>query len=141
MRPHPNDFHDVAVFENLVHETMLNGDAARIRSAQITDKLFVAWRSLEGVLFKNLEEFFGFRFQSGSHKLLGVIPGLFGLDKRPLHQGSSVEHFSTGVLRPRTIDSRIFGMESRYNVSWIASQSSIERRTPAFFFPTMWIGS
>ena len=57
------------------------------------------------------------------------------------HQESSVEHFSTGVFSPRTIFSRILGIERRYSVSWIASQSSIYTRTPAFFFPTMWIGS
>ena len=57
------------------------------------------------------------------------------------HQESSVEHFSTGVFSPRTIFSRILGIERRYSVSWIASQSSIDTRTPAFFSPTMWIGS
>ena len=33
------------------------------------------------------------------------------------------------------------GIDNRYNVSWIARQSSTEMRTAAFFFPTMWIGS
>jgi|GEM_PF-6092407 len=107
MSPHPNDFHNSIVFENLVDKPMLNIDPSRIRSSQIASELF------------------------------GIFLSLFRINKRPFHQESSGEHFSTGVFKPRTIDSRILGIESKYNVSWIARHSSIEMRTPAFFFPTM----
>ena len=89
VRPHPNDFHNVAVFKNLVDKTMLNIDAARIRSAQIANKLFLARRSLKGVLFEDGEQFFGFRLESGSYKLLSIFAGLSSVNKRPLH-GNSV---------------------------------------------------
>jgi hypothetical protein len=141
MCPHPNDFHNAVVFENLVDEPMLDIDPSGIRSSQITNELFVPRRSLKGIYFENLEEFFSLGSQSSCSEFLGVLLSLFRVNKRPFHQESSGEHFSTGVFKPRTIDSRILGMESRYNVSWIARQSSIEMRTPAFFFPTMWIGS
>jgi len=141
MRPHPNHFHSAPIFKDLIDETMLDIDAARIRSGQITDKLFISWGSLEGVDFKNLKQLFSFWLQSNGYKFLCIFLRLLGENKRPLYQESSGEHFSTGVLSPRIIDSRILGIESRYNVSWIARQSSTETKTPAFFFPTIWIGS
>ena len=120
---------------------MLNIDPARISSDQVTDKLFKARRGLEGIGFKNLEELFGFGFQSCRGDFLGIFLRLSGVDKRPLlHQTNSGEHLSTDVFKPRRIESRIFGIERRYKVSWIANQSSTEIRTPAFFFPTIWIG-
>ena len=141
MRPHPNDFHNTSIFEDLINEAMLNVDTARIRTGQITNELLISRRTLERVDFKNFEQFFGFWLQSSGSKFLCIFLCLLGEDKRPFHQVSSGEHFSTGVLSPRTIDSRIFGIERRYNVSCIARQSSTERRTPAFFFPTIWMGS
>lgn len=66
---------------------------------------------------------------------------MFCENDRPLHQGSSGEHFSTGVFKPCRIDSRILGIESKYRVSWMARQSSSETRTPLFFFPRIWTGS
>lgn len=51
MRPHPNDFHNAPMFEDLIDETMLDVDAARIHSGQITDELLIPWRSLEGIDF------------------------------------------------------------------------------------------
>ena len=142
MRPHSNNFHNPFIFENLVDQSMLNIDAARICPSQITNKFFVSGRSLEGIDFKDFEKFFGFGFQSGRRDFLGILLSLSGVDKRPrFHQTNSGEHFSIGILRPRRIDSRIWGIESRYNVSSIASQSSTEMRTPEFFFPTIRIGS
>ena len=141
MCPHPNDLYNPPVFEDLVHKTMLNIDATRIRSAQITDKLLISRGRLEGINFEDFEQLLGFWFQTRRGEFLGVFLCLFGENKPPFHQESSGEHFSTGVFKPRTIDSRILGMESKYNVSWIALQSSAEIRTPSFLFPTMWIGS
>src|SRR3990172_8332154 len=121
---------------------MLDINATRICPSQITDKFFVSRRNLKRISFEELEENFGFELQTCCREFLGIFLVLLGVNKRPgLHQVSSGEHFSIGVFSPRRIDSRIFGIESRYNVSWIASQSSIETRTPAFFLPTMWIGS
>ena len=57
--PHPKDFHNVTFFEDLINEAMLNVDAARIRSGQITNELLVSRRSLERVEFKDFEQFFG----------------------------------------------------------------------------------
>lgn len=141
VRPHADNFNDVAVFNYLIDETVLDINPARVCSSQVANKLFEPWWGLKWVCFEYFEEFFCLVFQSGSCKLPGVFIGIFGVNKSPFHQESSVEHFSTGVFSPRTIFSRILGIDKRYNVSWIASQSSIETRTPALFLPTMWIGS
>ena len=101
MRPHSNDLHNPFIFENLVDQSMLDIDPARICPSQITNKFFVSGRSLEGIDFKNFEEFLGFGFQPGRREFLSILLSLSGVDKRPrLHQTSSGEHFSMGVLRP-----------------------------------------
>lgn len=117
MCPHPNDLDDPLVFEHLINKTMLDINSARVCSSEITNKFLVPRGNLEGVVFEDSEEFLRLRFQSGRRKFLSIFLSLFGVDKFPLHQSSSAEHFSTGVFKPRTIDSRIFGMESKYNVS------------------------
>lgn len=95
----------------------------------------------KGLTSRTLSSSSAFGFNPAAASFFCVSLRQFGEDKCPFHQESSGEHFSTGVFSPRTIDSRILGIESRYNVSWIARQSSTETKTPAFFFPTMWIGS
>src|SRR5258707_515279 len=142
MCPHSDDLHNPAIFKNLINKPMLNCDTPGVCPSQITDKFFVPRRSLEGVWFEDLEKFFCLRFQAGRRQLFSIFLCLRGVDQSPLHhQAGSGEHFSTGVRNPRRMDSRIFGIESKYSVSWMASQSSIETRTPAFFLPTIWIGS
>jgi hypothetical protein len=96
---------------------------------------------LERIFLKYLKQFFSFWFQSSGGELLSILLRLFGKYNFPFHQGSSVEHFSTGVLSPRMIDSRIFGIDNKYKVSCIDLQSSIDINTPAFFLLTIWIGS
>ena len=139
--PHAYHFDDVAFFKDLIDQAMLNIDATRVSPCQVADEFLEPWWSLERIYFKYLKNLFRFGFEASCFELLGVSISLLRIDKRLFHQVSSVEHFSTGVFNPRTIFSRILGTESRYNVSWMASQSSMETRTPAFFFPTIWIGS
>jgi len=64
MCPHPNDLYNSPVFEDLVNKTMLNIDATRIRSGQITDKLLVSRGSLKRINFEDLEQLLGFWFQT-----------------------------------------------------------------------------
>lgn len=47
MRPHSQHLHAANVFENLVGQPMLDVDAARKSSRQISDKFFVGGRILE----------------------------------------------------------------------------------------------
>ena len=141
MSPHANDFDGVVFFNNLIDKSVLNINTPGICSMQITDEFFIGWRSFKGIAFKNFEKFKDFWFQSCGCNLFGVLLSLSGIDEFPFHQSSSVEHFSTGVLRPRTIDFRIPGTERRYNVSSIARQSSSEMRTAELFFPIILIGS
>ncbi len=115
--PHPNDFHNAAFFENLVHKPMLDIDPSRGGATQISYKLLIGRGSLKRICFKYSEEFLGFWFQTSRRKFPGILLSLFRVNKRPFHQESPVEHFPTGVLRPRTIDSRILGIDSKYSVS------------------------
>lgn len=57
MCPHPNDLYDMAIFQYLIHETMLNIDSTGVGSGQITNEFLVTRRSLEGILFEDLKEF------------------------------------------------------------------------------------
>jgi len=113
VRPHPNDLHSSLFFEDLIDETMLDIDSARICSCEITDELFVRRGSLKRIEFEEFQQSFGFGFKSTGGESLGVFLCLFCEDDCPHYQGSSVEHFSTGVFIPRRIDSRIFGIDSR----------------------------
>lgn len=83
MSPQPDDLHNPAVFENLIHQTVLNVYSARIGSNQITNEFLVPGRTLKGVLFENLKQFFGFRLKAGSGELFRILLGLFGVNKRP----------------------------------------------------------
>lgn len=64
MCPHANDLDDVLLRKNLVHESMLDVYPARIGTGQISDELLVWRRCLKRIDFENLEESFGFGFQS-----------------------------------------------------------------------------
>ncbi len=117
MRPHANDLYGTDFGEDLIHQAMLDVDPAGARPSKIADELFIPGRSLKRVSLQDFEEIFGLSFQAGGGEFLGVLLGLFRENDGPRHQGSSVEVLLIGVLSPRIMDSRIFGMESRYNVS------------------------
>ncbi len=56
MRPHPNDFNGVFGLMNLIHQPMLDVDAARVSPSQIANELLERWRVLEGVFGDNLKK-------------------------------------------------------------------------------------
>jgi hypothetical protein len=90
MRPHPDHLHGSFLVEDLVHEPMLDVDPARARAREIADELFEGRRRLAGVPREDFEE----RFDLLSH------PGFRDV-------------FESCVFRPRRIEARIPGIESR----------------------------
>jgi len=81
------------------------------------------------MMAKMLSAFF-FKFDYAS--LLASFCAFFCVNKLPAHQSSSSAHAEISVSKPSRIDSRISGIERRYNVSLMADQSSPDNKT-AFF--------
>ena len=114
MGPHAQHFYDAGRFENLVNQAVLNIDPAGVGALKIADELFKRRWGLERIGGQNFQNRFCLRSQAGLSDPLGVLPRLRRKNEPPRpHQPGSFLHFSTGVFRPRRIDSRIPGMESR----------------------------
>lgn len=56
MGPHPQNLDCAFLFEDLVDESMLNVDASRISTRQISDELFERTWSLEGIPRQNFKK-------------------------------------------------------------------------------------
>ena len=113
MGPHANDFDDAFFFQDLIHEAMVDVDAAGICARQIADQLFKGRVSLKWVLFQHCKKLLRFFLQSGGGQLLGISLRLFGVDEAPFHHLRFLAHFSTGVFSPFRMDSLMPGIESR----------------------------
>src|ERR1019366_100562 len=106
------------VFDDLVHQTVLNVDAARVRTAQIPEKFHKRWRPPIGVIGEDAEELFRLRPETRRSKTKGVPLRLFCEDDLPgCHQPGLFSHRSSGVASSSAMDSRMPGTESRYRVS------------------------
>ena len=113
MRPHADDLDDLFIFQNLVHQPVLDVDPAGIRSGEIAYKLLERWRRLEWICLHHLKQFFCFPLQSGIRKFAGVFLRLLGEDDFPAHQSSWSEHALMGTFSPSRMDSRIPGIDSK----------------------------
>ena len=49
MGPHPDDLDGLCFLQDLVHETVLNGDATGISSRKVSDQFFKGWRGLKRI--------------------------------------------------------------------------------------------
>ena len=140
VRPEAEDFDGAFFQQDLVHEAVLDIDASGIGAGKVADQFFVGRGDLKRVFLEDFKQRFRFRAKSGRRQFLGIFSGLFREDELPAHQPGFLEQRLGGVLSPLRMDSRIPGMETRYNVSWIARQSSSETRTPLACFPVIWTG-
>ena len=113
MSPEPYDFYGFFFFENLIDQTMLNGDSSRISAGQIAPHPFEGRGRLIRISLKNLEERDGSVFEARPGQLLRVFLGLASIDESPGYQSIFLRHFEGGVFKPPMIESRIPGMESR----------------------------
>src|ERR1700722_4241218 len=140
MRPHAQDLHRLSGFDDLINQTMLNIDAARVCAGEIADELLVRWRIRKGIACQYLQQRHRPLFQSGGRQFLCIFLGVLGIDERPAHQRSPFESLLTGVFIPSRIDLRMPGMDNRYSVSWIAFQSSSETSMALLRLPAIRTG-
>jgi hypothetical protein len=117
MGPHLDDLHYFDIFKDLIDEARLNICAAGISAREISHEFLIRRGTLEGVCRKDVEQRFGFFLEAGSGQFTSAPLGLSGIDNLPLYHPGFSLHFSTGVLSPLRIDSRIPGMERRYRDS------------------------
>ena len=117
MRPHPEDTNYFFVGKNLIHNTVLNIDPARICASQITNQFFKRRRILEWVLGKKRQQFQRLGFQTAGSKLLSILHCLLGINKLPTHHSSAFELSARGSAMPALMDSRMPGTANRNKVS------------------------
>jgi len=96
---------------------MLYIDSARTGAGKVTKEFFVWWWILVGIRFQDFEHTLGLWFETRLCNLFGVFLCLFGKDQLPAYHSTASSHSSTGVFIPSVIDSRIPGIDVRYNVS------------------------
>jgi hypothetical protein len=113
MRPHPDHFDSPLILEDLVDETVLNVDSARICADQITNKFFKGRRIPKRISFQNLEQLLDLGTKIGRRDFLGVLLRLFRKKELPRHQFSDFEDLLSGSFNPLRIESRMPGMETR----------------------------
>ena len=117
MCPHPDNFHGLDFIQNLINQSMLDIDSSGTCTVQVAQKFFVGWRIFVGIFFEDFEQTLGLGLKSGVCDLLCILLGLLGRNQSPVHHSSSSSHSSIGLLMPSWMDSRIPGIEVRYNVS------------------------
>ena len=113
MSPHPKDFDGVFAGIDLINETVLNVDAARISARQVAHQFFVGRRVLKWIFGDKIEKTMGLGFEIRGRDFPGILLGLFGVNNRPTHQPGLVEVLPSGTAMPLRMDSRMPGMETR----------------------------
>ena len=113
MPPETDDFDGPNVFQDLIDEPVLNVDPTGVRTGEVADEFFIRGRGLVGILTKHGKQGFGFETQPRRGELLGIFLGLACEDDPPGYHANFSRHRETGVFRPRRIDSRMPGIDTR----------------------------
>jgi hypothetical protein len=115
--PHPDDFYGVRVIQDLVHEPMLDVDAAGAGTGEVSNQLLERRRALPGVRSEESNQLFCLIAEAGARDLSSVLLCLAREDHAPvadgLYQPGLSEVLERGVFRPLRIDSLIPGTERR----------------------------
>src|SRR5436309_2293882 len=119
---------------------MMNVDAARVGSRQIADRFLKRWRQCERIGCQHIEQGLRLFLQAGGGQFFRVLLGLLAIHQLPAHQPGSFALSSSGSAIAARIESRIPGTETRWRVSWIASQSSADTSTALLRLPVMVTG-
>ena len=98
---------------NLIDETVLDVDAARIGARQVSHQFFIGRWILKWISGEKVEQTLGVGFEIRGRDLPGVLLGLPRINDRPTHQPGLVEVLPSGSAMPLRIDSRIPGIERR----------------------------
>jgi len=107
MCPHTNYFNGLNIVHHLINKPVLYVDPARTGAVQIIYQLFICRRILIRVALQYFQQLEGLWFKAGPGNLFGIPFSLISINDAPAHQWSSLEHASTLVFKPLTIDSRI----------------------------------
>lgn len=117
MRPHPEDLDRPLLWQDLIHEPVLDVDSSREGAREVTHELLKSRRLPPGIRPKDLEKFFGLFAQTAGRELPCVFLRLFGENDLPgarfVYQPGRFEVLESGVRIPFRIDSRIPGIERR----------------------------
>ena len=98
---------------DLIHESVLNVDAAGIRANQISNEFFVGGRGLERIPGDDSEKTLCLGFEIRGRQLPGVLLRLLRENDGPTHQPGLPEDFASGSAMPLRMESRIPGTERR----------------------------
>jgi hypothetical protein len=113
MSPHSNDFDRPLRLVDLIYQPVLNVDASRVGTRQISNEFFVGRRSLERSLCEKIEKTFCLWPEIGRRKFPRIYLRLFRKGDRPTHQPGWVEVFSSGSAMPLRMESRMPGIETK----------------------------
>ena len=142
MSPAADDLYNSVFGIDRIHQPVLMVYPPRVQSAQIADELFISRIARKRIIAEKFDQRKDLTMKSGGKRLLHILYCIFGIDYLPTsHSGSSVAHSSFGVAKPFKSLSRIPGMLTKYNVSWIERQSSSATITTFPFFPVTQTGS
>ena len=132
----------VLLGEDLVDESVLDVNAARVTASEIADELLVARRRFERVRGDTVEQMLSLGLQTRGCEPPRVLAGLLGVDDAPgAHQSSSSQAPSRPSARASRMERVMPGIEVRWSVSWMARQSFSPTRTALPRCPVMVSGS
>ncbi len=117
VRSHPENFDYALLSQHLIDQPVLDGDATRKGSGEISGELLEGRRSSQRIRGEQLEERFRLRPETGGDELASVLLSLFRKHDAPgtarRYQPGFSEHFEIGVRIPRRIESLMRGIASR----------------------------
>jgi len=119
VRPHAQNLYRPVSNVDFVYETMLAIDPARIKAGKIADELLERRWVPVGIVSQNGEQLFYLLLQSRRSDFFRIFLRCLRKDDAPrlTYQSTASEHESSGSAAASRTDSRIPGIESKYNVS------------------------
>jgi len=113
MSPHSQNLDGALGGIDLIDETVLEVDAARICARQVSHQFFIRRRILKWIFGEQVKQTLGLGFEIRGRDLPGVLLGLPRINDRPTHQPGLVDVLLSGSAIPLRIDARMPGIESR----------------------------
>src|SRR5437870_4357073 len=96
MRPHPYNLDGTLSTIDLIHQTMLKVDPARIGAGKISNQLFVRRRTLKRIFTDEVKKALDLRSEIGRGDFPGILLRLPGINDRPTHQPGFFEALLSG---------------------------------------------
>jgi len=91
--PHAKHLDSAFFLDDLIHETVLNIDPARVCPEKISEELLKRRRSLKGIIGEDAEKLLRLRPETCRGQATGILLSLFCEDKLPgCHQPGSLSH-------------------------------------------------